>query len=238
MVNIITDRKELFGKYEKYKDNINVNINVNIHIFLSVSELKKIIPIKYHQMIDTFDNKKLFNEFMIKNNLENNIPKILVEPNEYPFIVKPKIGLSGNNIKIFAKYSQWKSFKEQYDNENYIIQKYVDSENLYVCHILSDHGNILMSKVYEGKKPYKYFYLTGALTDYTSRNMNSTELLLFSKIIKQTLYHGLCCIDYDYDDDIIKIFEINPRAGGSLIENKKDFEEFLDIMINKSIEYN
>lgn len=40
---------------------------------------------------------------------------------------------------------------------------------------------------------------------------------LFENILNNIDYHGLCCIDYKLVDDEVKLFEINPRYGFSLI---------------------
>jgi len=42
------------------------------------------------------------------------------------------------------------------------------------------------------------------------------HLELFSNILKNIGYQGLCCIDYKMKDNSPMIFEINPRFGGSL----------------------
>jgi predicted ATP-grasp superfamily ATP-dependent carboligase len=41
-------------------------------------------------------------------------------------------------------------------------------------------------------------------------------MTLFCDTMKDLNYSGGCCIDFKFVDDIIYIFEINPRFGGGL----------------------
>ncbi len=240
MVNIITDRNDaiLFDNkiLNQYKDT-----NLNLHIFISVKKLLLNVPIKYHSMISTFHNKKYFCRFMINNNLEKYIPQLLPFPqsdipyNEFPVIIKPELSISGSNTHIIKNFDDWNKLKIK--RKLYIVQKYIFSDNIYVCHILSNNGKILIGKVYQTIKPDKYYIQCSPIKNYISRDLNDSELSIFSIILKLSNYHGFCSIDYDYENDIIKIFEINPRIGGSLIYNINDFLLFLKLAIDNNVSY-
>lgn len=238
--NIITDRTEpiLTNKEILLKEfSEDTCKNKTLHIFMQVEKLLEHIPIKYHSTISTLHNKQLFNEFMIKNNLEQHIPQILsFPPKEFPCIIKPIISLGGDNTYIIKNINDYHKYK--HTPKKYIIQKYIISNNIYTCHILSNNGIFRLGKVYHKTKPEKYYIQRGPMQNYISRNLNDNELLLFSKILEISNYHGICCIDYDYDENnIIKIFEMNPRIGGSLIHNNHDVLEFFKIMLDEEILY-
>lgn len=240
MVNIITDRDDaiLFDNkiLNQYKDT-----NLYLHIFISVKKLLLNVPTKYHSTISTFHNKKYFCRFMINNSLEKYIPRLLPFPqsgtfyNEFPIIIKPELSISGNNTHIIKNFDDWN--KLEIKRKLYIAQKYIFSNYIYTCHILSNNGNILIGKVYQTNKPEEYYIQIGPIKNYISRDLNNSELSIFSTILKLSNYHGFCSINYDYENDIIKIFEINPRIGGSLIYNADDFLLFLKLAIDNNVSY-
>ena len=128
--------------------------------------------------------------------------------------------------------------KDKINFNNVILQEYINSEYLYVAHILCNNGVIVMSKIYYKQNPEKYYISKGSIIDYNTRDINCDEYDIFSKILKLNNYHGVCCIDYTIDsNNKIKIFEINPRFGGSLIENEKDLNLFILTMIEHNITY-
>jgi len=45
-------------------------------------------------------------------------------------------------------------------------------------------------------------------------------------------YNGFACADFIVENGEIIIFEINPRIGGSLIQNREKLNEFLDILLD------
>lgn len=235
MINIITDRKEpILHNYKLINGLNNQNVNMNIHIFIKIRKLLRYIPEKYKQMIVTFHNKHTFHKFMIKNNLANNVPKKLSKP-EFPCIIKPYIGMSGSNTIICSNQNEWNNV--QFNMKTHMLQKYIMSNYIYTCHVICNHGIILMAKVYWSLKPTPMFIQKGSMVNYQSREINNNEKQLFSKIIELNKYHGVCCVDYDYENETIKIFEINPRFGGSLINNQNDFLLFVECMIVNNVVY-
>jgi len=159
-------------------------------------------------------------------------------PKKFPCIAKPKIGFAGKNVLTFSNLSQWHQKTNNINKNEYIVQKYITSNKIYAGHILCNCGKIEIVKIYYEQKPTTIYIHKGALTKYKSRNITQYELDVFSKVLQLNNYHGMCCIDYTYDEyNTIKIFEINPRFGGSLINNVNDFLHFLEEMINKQIIY-
>ena len=63
---------------------------------------------------------------------------------------------------------------------------------------------------------------------------NPDTLKVFDQIMLQTNYSGPCNIDFSYDSSNLKIFEINPRFGGSLMkaENMTLLAQALKAIIN------
>ena len=235
---IITDRDDgiLFNE-SKVSEAITKNILV--YVYSSLENLMRRISEQYHDMLMTFHDKIKFNQFMVDNGLEINIPTLLPKPpNYFPCIVKPSINSSGNDMFIIKDYSDWNTLGHKFNSNHYFIQKYIISNTIYTSHLLSKNGEYLIGSTYKSVKPTKFYIQRASIKNYTRRNLNDTEIELFSKILKLNNYHGVCCVNYDYDENnVIKIFEINPRFGGSLINNESDFLLFLKTINDNDIMY-
>ncbi len=83
-----------------------------------------------------------------------------------------------------------------------------------------------------------YFYTNnnncikrGAIKNYKIiNNLDNVNDSIFDNIFKKLNYNGFATADFTISDNIIKIFEINPRPGGSLVLNKDVFKSFIEII--------
>lgn len=225
---ITLDAKKIMAKYAK-----------SLRITLNINKLLTIIPKKYHIMINTFNSKKLFVEHMINNNISEYIPKTYFsDPICYPCIIKPIIGIGGISTIIFKNNTEYSNSTIKY-NSSFIIQDYVESDNTNVAHILCNHGQIVKSIIYFAQTPEKYYVKKGKINNYKKRLLNDVEKNIFGKILFPVSYHGMCDIDYVYDKNgSLKIFEINPRMGGSLFYDNVDFHDFVKCIEDNNIFYN
>uniref|UniRef100_A0A6C0DZQ2 ATP-grasp fold PylC-type domain-containing protein n=1 Tax=viral metagenome TaxID=1070528 RepID=A0A6C0DZQ2_9ZZZZ len=213
--------------------------------------LKKIMPlcvasyIKYNdypqnifknnlENIQILDNKSKFAKFMIELAVEN-IPETIyynftntqneietynnnIETNL--MIYKPNVSYGGIGIKIINKII--------YD-KNIIISKYIKHKKNYVGHFLVLDG-IIQSKIYFlSKEKFKGGIKKGRSKKYVILDVIDYDDSIFHRIFEKLNYSGFACGEFIIKDGIIKIFEINPRMGGSLVHDK----ECLNIFIKK-----
>ena len=180
--------------------------------------------------IEIFNNKSRFAEYMM-NNFINTIPKVYYynyEEIEYinfddnnKKIIKPNCDNGGQNIEII------------FDNKikkNNVISKYIQHNRFYTGHLLIKNG-IIIHKIYFFSYTTDENYIQrGAIQFYQIKyNINDD---IFNKIFEKINYNGFACIDFIIENDNIIIFEINPRIGGSLINNIPIFSIFLDKIID------
>jgi carbamoylphosphate synthase large subunit len=149
---------------------------------------------------------------------------------KYPCLMKPKDGYGGGKIKILKNQEMYDEIR---DSNNYIFQEIIYYKYTSVAHILCKNGKIIEHIVYTILTPYHGYVKRGSIVNYTSRYFNDVELDLFKKILEKIEYTGLCCGDFSHDDNNnIKIFEINPRIGGSLVRNVDDFCKFMNMSVS------
>lgn len=208
------------------------------YITLNMDKFISLIPKKFHSMINNFNSKKLFTNLMINNNLAQYIPiTIHSDPFFYPCIIKPVYGISSIDTVIFKNNAEYDKSLIKY-NSDFIVQEYIESVTTCVAHVLCDNGVIIKSVIYHALTPEKFYIKKGRIMKYDKRNINDCESVIFTKILSINNYHGICDIDYVYDiNNNLKIFEINPRVGGSLFCDSDDFHSFMKSVDSNNIYY-
>lgn len=224
-------------------DNININTVLNISTIEELITVCKNITTKIYlygmlenDMIDILNtikytniifigstlsnikllrNKKLFYEYMKLHNLLEYLPIHFTKIDDIilPFVKKP-LCLNGSSGIELNKIS---------DFDNYIYQEFINNKYEYVSHIYCINGIIKNIITYK----YKVYtlcnnYYNCTIEKYICKKEYSD---IFQVILNTLQYSGFCCIDYKITKELkLKIFEINPRLGGSLMrkENIKD----------------
>lgn len=139
-------------------------------------------------------------------------------------IIKPYCENNGKNIKIKNVIS----FDEFNNN---IVQEYIPNVEEFVSHIVVINGSIKICITYK--------YIFNDNTHIKSYPLNTNNVIkvnidkiyidIMEKFLSKCSYNGVCNIDFIIDSKgNIKIFEINPRFGGSLIrDNNEDLHNTL-----------
>lgn len=203
--------------------------NIVVNLIAGLDKLLRYTASNNHQTVKMLYSKDSFAKYMTDNNFESYVPKTFYNKNDiaYPCIVKPVNGYSGIDINIYHTEIELRS-TNKINNPKFIIQEYIYNEYIMTGHFLCKNGNIVSHIIYVSKTPCKYYVQQGAIKDYNKRDMTEYERNIFTAILDSVKYHGFCCINYCYDkNNNLKIFEINPRIGGSLVDNTDDFNYFI-----------
>ena len=115
-------------------------------------------------------------------------------------------------------------------NEQCIIQKYIPAYVEYSGYFVVMNGDIKYAIYYEETSKTDTFIIFGAHHIYKKVDL-SVYNTVFNKIFKQLGYNGPACADFRIDNDSVKIFEINPRFGGSIVKNNRDFENTINEIV-------
>jgi predicted ATP-grasp superfamily ATP-dependent carboligase len=117
-----------------------------------------------------------------------------------------------------------------------IITDYIDHIEFYVGHFIVNNGTILDSIYFvENTNGVKNFILRQLIKPNIILERNELkeqceDVLIFDNIFKTTSYSGFACADFVIKNNKIIIFEINPRAGGSLISHPQYCNRFFNKM--------
>ena len=207
-------------KYEDIKFITSNIIPEYIHHFLC--------PRNY-ETIEILNNKTLFYQFMIENNFQKSIPKTykindkLLNPIIYPCIFKLPITFGGHGSHIcYNKYQL-----DTYENTNieYFIQEFISGPIEYSAHLFVLDGVIKYGVCYSTIHNIKVYIQRGKMTKY--KKILNFDFDKFSEIFMKLKYTGFACVDFKIINNSIKIFEINPRLGGTIVHDQDDFNKLI-----------
>ncbi|MDB5145676.1 MAG: hypothetical protein JWQ66_4389 [Mucilaginibacter sp.] len=173
-----------------------------------------LIPTPGLEVINICDDKYVFSKTLIEKGFKDVIPKIGDEL-PLPFMLKKKVTSGGNSCHLISNPEQKQQFIKQINSPDYFCQEIIEGTNEYATHILFKDHKIITSLT------IKYIFYNGVpingKEEFVCTNISSCAYLdTFSSILDAIGFEGLCCFDYKVVDNKPKIFEINPRFGGSL----------------------
>jgi predicted ATP-grasp superfamily ATP-dependent carboligase len=184
--------------------------------------------------VDVLENKGMFAKFM-QANFPGNIPKVCyysfndtVHINKIKLnkmIKKPIYGFGGIDVRIVHGFDT--------TEKNIVVLEYIEHSNYYTGHMLIHKGKILNKVYFYCNNNNKNLIKQGAIENYRIKENldDKIDSSIFKNIFKKLNYSGFVCIDFTIHMGIIKIFEINPRPGGSLVRNEKYLNIFFDTII-------
>lgn len=206
------------------------------HIRATPESISSLIPTL--EVLEKFSNKKKFNELLKDLSLSHYQPKIYRDQEiaEFPLVLKRTNLNACQGIKIlFTRDSLIKTLSQDMwrDQEN-ILQELIKNTKEFVWHAVYKNGIMLWETTIEYEK-LSELVLRDSKTKIRSTNIesNSEVIKVFDQIMLKTNYSGPCSIDFSYKSKDLKIFEINPRLGGSLMnpENKALLAQALKAII-------
>jgi len=175
---------------------------------------KAIVPSDF--CIDLCNNKLNFYKFLIENNFNDYTP-MTTGNHKFPYILKKNIGEFGiETIIINDKKDEIENF-DKINSTNYFTQEYIDGSEEYTAHIIFANNRIIYFKVLMFSFSEKYFIKGKYFSPDTVMVANHSKYKkIFEDILTIMGYQGICCFNYKVSNGTLKIFEINPRFGGSM----------------------
>ena len=178
--------------------------------------------------LDYLCNKKKFAEYVNDNKLSEYAPRIyskLCDRNKDDLVIlKPPYSCMSFGVYI-------KPLREVKDSEfdKNAVQEYIKDKTEYAGYFVSYNGKITHSFAYVTTYNKDVFikHHGGRLDGVPQKKISlSNEIIRnIEKFLKPSCFTGTSCFDFKVINGKIKVFEINPRLGGSLkfSENEDDF---------------
>jgi carbamoyl-phosphate synthase large subunit len=148
--------------------------------------------------------------------LQNGIP-VPVNDGEFPLIAKPRQGSASMGLHIIRTNEDWKSFKSNFDEDDFLIQKYLIADEYTVDAYISKEGKAI-SVVPRLRMEVTSGEATKSIT------IKDKEITNLSKhIISLIDFQGPITLQFLREKETNKLYimEINPRFGGGVITSIK-----------------
>jgi predicted ATP-grasp superfamily ATP-dependent carboligase len=198
-------------KYNNDPNNVFRNNLDMVYILENKAKFGKYMLEHFPHSIPTVFYYQFNDETYVNQHIPNGIIKM---------IQKPNVNCGGKGITIVYKLNT--ALKD------IIVSRYIEHKEYYVGHFLVLNGVIYEKIYFCSILPYSDVILKGRTINYDVKKTLPVDDTLFSSIFIKLSYSGFAACDFTIQDGNIKIFEINPRPGASLIMNKEYFSKFID----------
>lgn len=163
------------------------------------------------------NDKKLFREWFVKHFSDDYLPS---KNKKSQFsIAKPRIGLAGQG-SFLIENSNLEKIANIELNSQYCLEDYIPGSAEFSYHLLFDQDQIIFSAKASFEHKSEVYIHGSDYHDYSTSLETMIEVPeIFYQLLSKLNYSGTACIDYKIDETgQIKILEINPRMGWSLIQ--------------------
>ncbi|MGN6648351.1 MAG: hypothetical protein ACTHJT_17630 [Cytophaga sp.] len=172
-----------------------------------------------NEVVDFCNDKFRFNTFLIEKGFGNNIPRILQESSGFPYILKKNLDEWGSNSHIVDSEEKEKLLGPLLSDPAYFKQEYISGVDEHTTHFIFTENKLQYFQTFKftfqkasfvkgmANPPFKTSVIVPVETEHAE---------VFEKILQAIHYNGVGCFDYKIQDGVAKIFELNPRVGGSL----------------------
>ncbi|MBE9586481.1 ATP-grasp domain-containing protein [Mucilaginibacter sp. JRF] len=199
--------------YSKYDLVVPMTVQDVMHCDASRNIIKSdLIPIPSLEAITLCDRKDLLVNKLRECGLGHMVPA----PHcNYPYILKKNAGDYSRNTFIITNADDEKAYEQELQDPDFFTQELIFGKKEYASHIVFRNGKIVANVTVCYRFP-EAAYLQGKATFNTRNRVMNKHQEAFTQVLNAIGFEGLCCIDYKEVDGKPKIFEINPRFGGSL----------------------
>jgi hypothetical protein len=175
------------------------------------------------------DDKPRFMQFLRDNGFAEFAPEIYMNVVQYPFIYKKRSDIAGKNSHIIATPDARAALEAEIAPDDYFMQECVGGRTEYTTHFLAVDGRPSFDSTLEFIFERDAYVRGIRCEPLETRKIETPSVDLFRRILKALNYTGTACFNYKIADGAPKIFELNPRAGGSL---RLDLNAYLDAYLS------
>jgi len=172
-----------------------------------------------NDVVDFCNDKLRFNNFLIKKGFKDNIPEILSPGAGFPYILKKNLDEWGQNSYIVDTAEKENALVHLAMDSNYFKQKYISGIDEHTTHFIFTNNKLQYHQTFKFTFPKTSFIKGMESPPFKTAVIVPVETAhadVFEKLLQVINYNGVGCFDYKIQNDVAKIFELNPRVGGSL----------------------
>ena len=213
------------------------------HLYEMPTNLKSLTSTP--ELVSLMADKHQLTQNLITHGFGQYVPKTWTNSADsiLPCVIKRHDLSGGKGVKILKSIKELSTSlsDSEFSGKQCFFQELIPGDAEYVCHIVALKGEILFMKYFEYIMPgpemiRSWDSQTTILDRGTELNFNVS--MVFKEIVKHLGYSGPCNIDFKLINGHPRIFEINPRLGGSLMVsgNIPVLTQVLNIIIRNASE--
>jgi len=201
----------------------------------------KVVCSDSYDLVEAFDDKVRFIRFMEEQDLMHLLPDVYVVSHDgqrtdyaeiqYPCIFKLAVTFGGTGSAVHLTAHKPVELDKVARGTPYIVQQYIPGNVEYGGHIYVEGGSIRRQLFYRGARDASVHVQRGRMPKF-DRFEELDEAAELESMFGAINYTGFACVDFKVSDDGIKIFEVNPRLGGTIIHNEPDLRSFFDAALD------
>jgi len=207
----------------------------------------RILCDKTYANVSLFDNKVRFTQFMIDSGLSDSIPTIhytnrsditeRTKIHEYPCVFKLSYSVGGSGVFLCNNKDEMADLHRKNQGQTYMVQRYIKGTE-HSAHLFVNNGIIKKAYYYRCNDHKVPVYIQHGRMHSYDKDHDFGYTDAFDKMFRLTGYTGFACIDFkvDGDSNSVKIFEVNPRLGGTVVHDHDDLKGlFIEAISNMVI---
>lgn len=167
------------------------------------------------------DDKLALNRWLIAHGFSGTVPEMFdAPPTAFPYIVKTRQGDFGIGCRMIRGPGE----DDGAVSADIFRQRAVEGPLEYVLHILRVDGRIRFHVAYryDMGQPLGVRGQADRPATITPADPGSA-FDVCAAILHAMAYEGTCCFNYKLEEGVLRILEINPRFGGSLVGVVTDY---------------
>lgn len=197
----------------------------------------KVVCSDSYDLVQLFDDKVRFIRFMEEQDLLHLLPDVYVinhegqredrMPVEYPCIFKLAVTFGGTGSQVYLQGGKPLELDKVARGTSYIVQEFIPGTVEYGGHFYVEGGSIRRQLYYRNTRDASITVQRGRMPTY-DRYEELDEAAELESMFGAINYTGFACVDFKISPKGIKIFEVNPRLGGSIIHNEADLLSYFE----------
>lgn len=211
------------------------------HVYVRPAEFRSLTSSV--EIIQILSNKRYFQQAMRERGFAQFIPEVWYHEQTliFPCLIKREDLSAGRGVYRVENVYDLMRIRQNpiFSNQSYFFEEQIPGEEEFVTHIVAKNGNVLLM--------HTFCYSMGAenviRVPGNYQNISTVDLpthikTIFELVFNSFNYSGSACINFKMHDGSPKIFEINPRMGGSLMmpDNLKYLVDVLGALIDNAID--
>lgn len=165
------------------------------------------------KLVELCDDKLAFNERLVELGFGGAVPELLSDPpGRYPYVRKARRGDFGAGIRVVRGPGEDEATPDSF------CQRAVEGTDEYVLHLLRVDGRVRYQLCYRYDMGEKLVVRGEAASPRLIEPADPAPAFATCVAILDALgFEGTCCFNYKLEDGALRIIELNPRFGGSLV---------------------